>query len=377
MNNKLSAIKRIENRVKQIPGAISLAQGIPNFTSHKLIQKAVIEAIEENKVDRYSPIMGLPEFRNIIATTLAKRKMYYNPDSEIIVTAGGIEALAATLLTILEPDDEVIILPPCYGYYDKMVRMAKGKPVAVPLSETVWQLDIEKLKTHITAKTKAIILCSPNNPTGSILETEEIKAIGELALKHNFFVIADDIYENFYYGKKIPMSIATLSHYKEKVIRIVSLSKDFALSGWRIGFVHGTEDVIQQILVTHDNLINCAPVVSQYAAIAALENETIILNEYKEIYTKRRKLMGDYLEKMTKYLSFTWPEGAYYFFPKIKGVKDTEAFCFDLLEKAKVGTVPGDDFGSGGQGHIRICFGKSEKEIEEGMKRMHAYFEEK
>jgi len=370
----LSAIKRIENKVKQIPDAISLAQGIPAFSSHSLIQKEVIKAIMNNKVDKYSPIQGIPELRLIISEKLQLSGMRYDTNTEIIVTAGGIEALSATMLGVIQPGDEVLYLSPAYPYYERIIRMAKGRPVPIPLNEKAgWNLDIDLLKNKITGKTKAIILCNPNNPTGSLLSKKELVTIGILAQRHKFIIISDDIYENFYYKEK-PFNLCSLPQFRKQIVRIVSFSKDFALSGWRIGFVHADKELIKKILPIHDCLVNCAPVVSQYAALAALKNEKIILSEYMKIYAKRRLLMGNYLEELSDYLSFIWPGGAYYFFPKIIGVVDSESFCFDILEKVGLGTVPGDDFGPGGKGHMRLCFGKSDSEIIEGMKRLTTYF---
>lgn len=372
----LSAIKRIEIKVSQMSGVISLAQGIPNFASSSIIQEEVIKAIKENKVDKYSPISGLLELKTLISEKLLQRGMQYSPANEIIVTAGGIEALSATMLGIVEPGDEVLYLTPAYPYYERIIRMARGKPVPVPLNEEKgWGLDLHKLRRKITHKTKALILCNPNNPTGSILSQKELMTIGILSEKHKFLIISDDIYENFYYGEKKLFSLCKEQQFRKQIIRIVSFSKDFALSGWRIGFIHSDKEQIAKILPLHDNLINCAPVVSQYAALAALRNEDKILSEYIQIYANRRKLMGDYLEKLRSYMDFIWPKGAYYFFPKILGVTDTESLCFSMLERVKVATVPGDDFGLGGKGHIRLCFGKSESDIDEGMKRLTKYFQ--
>ncbi|MDA1317500.1 MAG: pyridoxal phosphate-dependent aminotransferase [bacterium] len=375
MDHTLSAIKRIENRAKQIPGVISLAQGIPSLPSHHLIRNEVIDAMLNNKVDKYSPPAGLLEMRTFISQKLAEKNMEYSHEHEIIVTAGGIEALSATMLALLKHGDEVIILTPAYPNYERIILMAGGKPIMVPLSEKGgWILDLSLLKKRISRRTKAIILCSPNNPTGSVLSEKQLRTIGILAQRHKFLVICDDIYEHFYFGDNAPFNLCTQNQFKKQIIRIVSFSKDFSLSGWRIGFIHADNEHISKILSIHDNLINCAPVISQYAGLAALKNEKVILNEYMEIYRKRRKIMGDCLESLSEYVQFTWPNGAYYFFPKIIGATDVEGLCFDILEKAKVAVVPGDDFGAGGKGHIRLCFGKSEEEIIEGMKRLEQYF---
>lgn len=374
MEIMLSAIKRIENKARLTPGAISLAQGIPSFYSHKIIQESVIKAIKENKVDKYSDVSGLLELRILLSDKFSKKGMFYDPRTEIIITAGAIEALSATLLALIEPHQEVIVLTPTYPYYAKIIKMVRAKMIQVPLHENSgWKLNIELLKKKITKHTRAIILCNPNNPTGSVLSKKELMTIGILAQRHKFIIIADDVYENFYFGKEGIFNLCTQKQFKKQIIRIVSLSKDFALSGWRIGFLHGSKEYVNKIIPIHDNLVNCAPVVSQYAALAALKNEDLIVSNYIAEYSKRRNLMGCLLEKCKNYLAFTWPMGAYYFFPKIIGVKNTEGLCLDILEKAKVAVVPGDEFGTGGEGHIRLCFGKSEREILEGMQRFTSY----
>lgn len=376
MEIKLSAIKRIENRAKDIPGVISLAQGIPSFASHKIIQEGAIKAIRDNKVDKYSLTAGIPELRSLIGKKLLEKGMCsYDPDTEIIVTAGAIEALSATLIALVKPQDEVIVLTPTYPSYAKIIKMVGGKTISVPLNENGgWKLNLEMLSKKITRLTRAIILCNPNNPTGSVLTQKELIAIGSLAQRNNFIIITDDVYEKFYFGLGPIFNLCSQKQFKKQTIRIVSFSKDLALSGWRIGFLHGDKKQIEKILPVHDNLVNCAPVISQYTAMIGLKNEDVIFSSYKAIYNKRRLLMGKLLKDCKDYLSFAWPQGAYYFFPKIHGIKNAEFLCFDMLEKAKVASVPGEEFGPGGEGHIRLCFGKSEGEITEGMRRLLLYF---
>ena len=375
MEIQLSAVKQIENRAKQLPGAISLAQGTPSLSSHPLIRDAVIQALTANKVDKYSPVTGLPELRQLFCQKLQLDCSAYDPETEVIVTAGALQALSASLLALFQSGDEIIMLTPCYPYYEKIIRMAKARPIAVPLREDQnWKLDVNQLKQKITKRTKAVLICSPNNPTGSVLTEKELLALGALAQKHNFLLILDDIYQNFYYGQKPLYTLHTQPQFKKHLLRIVSLSKDFALSGWRIGFLHGDKEHICKIIPYHDNLINCAPVISQYAAIAALTHEQTIIPAYQQIYKQRRQLMGSYLESLKGYMNFVWPEGTYYFFPKILGVSDSTKLCFDILEKAKVALVPGIDFGLGGESHVRLCFGKSVTEIREGIKRLAHYF---
>lgn len=372
---QLSAIKRIEQRTREIPGVISLAQGIPSFPSDEILREGVFRAIRENKVDKYSPITGIPELREIIAQKLAARGIHYDPASEIIVTAGAIEALASTMLALVPPDSEVILLTPTYPYYARQVRLAKATPVSVPLDETNgWSLDFKKLEQTITKKTKAIVLCNPNNPTGSVLSKDELINIADLCKAHGIVMIGDDVYDHFYYGEDELYTPAMDKQYRDIMVRIVSFSKDLALSGWRIGFLHTDKSLGKKILPVHDAIVNCAPVVSQYAALTGLQNEAKIVPASISEYKKRRDLICQLLDGMSDYLSYVKPEGAYYIFPKIKNVTNVEDLAFDILEKAKVGMVPGDEFGLGGEGHLRICFGKSEEDIQEAMQRVKNYF---
>ena len=375
---RLSAIKRLEEKARELSGVVSLAQGIPSLASNDLIRKSVIESIENGVVDKYSPVKGESKLRQTISAQLQELNMNYGSD-EVLVTAGSIEGLSATLLSLLSPGDEVIVMTPTYfRNYKQIIEMSRGKVVTVKLDESSgWSLPISNLKRKITDKTKAIIVCNPNNPTGSILTKEELLLISELAIKHNFVVICDDVYRNLVYSDEQVFNITTDTRYKKNVIRIVSLSKDFSLSGWRIGYLHGSQELIDKISVVHDNLVNCAPVVSQYAALAALENQTMILPTMQALYLRNRTIMGSYLEKMSDYLEFVWPEGSYYFFVRVKGVPDTEQFCTDLLYKAKVALVPGDDFGPGGEGHVRLCFGRSEEDIHTAMRRLNKYLDQR
>ena len=367
---KLSAIKRIENEAHKIGGVVSLAQGIPTVGSHEIIREAAIEAIRQGKVDHYSLSAGLPELKNLIV-----QKWNLNTaESEVVVTAGAIEALSAIFLALCKPLDEIITFSPYYAAYSSVVGISGAKLVAVPLSEeNNCRPDLKTLGDKITLATKGILLCIPHNPTGVIFTKEELEEIGKIAVEKNIFIISDDVYQNFFYTQNKPYLLQSNPNFSKNVISIVSLSKDFSLSGWRVGFIIGPVKLVEPIFSVHDTLVNCAPVVSQYAAIAALKFEYKILPGVMPHYAQNRKLMGGYLETLSEYLDFVWPEGSYYFFLRIKNLKDSEKFCLDMLREAKVAVVPGSAFGPGGEGHVRLCFGRDEKDIVEGMKRFKEY----
>jgi D-alanine--D-alanine ligase len=367
---KLSAIKRIENEAHKVGGVISLAQGIPSIGSNKIIRDTVIEAIRGGKVDKYSLSAGLPELQDLIF----KKFKLSEKESGVIITAGAIEALAAIFLAHCHKGDEVITFSPYYSAYLHVVGISGARLISEPLcEEDNWRPNLKRLREKINKNTKAIFLCNPHNPTGTIFTRAELEEIGNIALENNLLIISDDVYKNFYFSKEKPYLLQDNPAFKNNLINVVSFSKDFSLSGWRIGFLFGSKKLLEQIYYTHDTLVNCAPVVSQYAALAALKYEENILPGILTEYKEHRKIMGKYLEELAPYLDFVWPDGSYYFFPKIKNLKDSEKFCFDMVTEAKMAAVPGSSFGQIGEGHIRFCFGRSKEDIIEGMKRFKKY----
>lgn len=359
----------MEQEASKIKGSVSLAQGIPSFSSHPLIRERVIKAIEIGAVDKYSSVAGLSELRELIGGELNGQ---YSPETEIMVTGGAVEAIAATVTALFDRGDELIVPTPTYPYYSRICDMTGVRFVPVELGDE-WSLCPRRIEDAITSKTRGILICNPNNPTGTILSEKELIAIGDLARKNDLIIISDDVYEDFFYDGEKVFSLRHEQELKDRFIRVVSLSKSFALSGWRIGFLHGPESLVSKILRVHDNIINCAPVVSQYAAMGAIENRDEIVPDYLLRYRARRDLMEDHLRGMGDMVDFVRPAGAYYFFPRIKGVDDSAGLCFDMLRKVGLATVPGCEFGPGGEGHVRLCFGRSEEDIEDGMARMKRY----
>ncbi len=368
-NCGLSAIKMMEQEAARIKGSVSLAQGIPSFGSHPLIRERVIGAINEGLVDKYSPVAGLHELRDLVARELGGE---YSPETEIVVVGGAVEALSATITALFKRGDELIVLTPSYPYYSRICETVGVGFVPVELGEN-WSLPMDRLKAAITSRTKGIVICNPNNPTGTILTKEELLSIGDLAVENDLIVISDDVYEELTYDGEPVFNLRHDKRLRERLIRIVSLSKSFALSGWRIGFLHGPEGLVKSILRIHDNMMNCAPVVSQYAAVGAIENRNEIIPGYVLEYRKRREIMERHLRLMGDTIDFTRPSGAYFFFPRIRGVNDSERFCLEMLHETGLAAVPGSEFGPGGEGHVRLCFGRSEEDIEEGMSRMGKY----
>ncbi len=395
---KLSPIKEMETRAVKLKGVVSLAQGIPSFNTPLCIKRKIAQAMEEGKTDFYSLSPGLLELREVIEHSLSREGIFYDFENEIIITAGSIEAITASFLAILEPDDEVLIPDPTYTSFQEAIKTAKGKPVFVPLNEeNKWAFDIKKLKEKITSKTKAILFCNPNNPTGTIYTKSQILEILELAEFHNLFVLADEVYRDFIFDNAEFMSIGKFGNFRKRFILIFSFSKAYSMTGWRVAYLATEKSLAKKILAFHDAMVTCAPVASQWGALAAIE----MAGEDKKNFLKklygRRKIICSHLDGMKKWLSYSKPNSAYFVFPRfseklceyLKNLDVAEKyeldqqrkkslswiFAMELLYKEKVAVVPGEAFGEKGENHIRLCFGRSEEDIEKAMERIAKYFE--
>jgi aminotransferase len=400
-NIKLSPIKQMELLASKIPDVVSLAQGVPSFDTPEIIKKASIKALKRGVVARYSLAPGLPELRETIEQKLAEEGMYYDFEKEIIATAGSIEAITASLIAIISnKKDQVILFSPSYASYPEAVKVAGGQPVFVNLIESDgWRIDFKKLARKINSKTAAILFCNPNNPTGTIFPKEDLLKIAELAKKKKVFIICDEVYKDFVYNAEINIeqapnnaeiiprisasvpcdsaffSLAQIPELRKTIIRVFSLSKAYAMTGWRIGFLHSDEENTSEILKIHDSLVTCAPAISQYAAMAALDFADREVKEFCREYQRRRDLICRHLDDLPKLFSYQKPNSSYFVFPRVLKSKNSWRFALNLLEKARVAAVPGIAFGPSGEGHIRMSFGRGEKDINEAFKRIKDYFQ--
>ncbi|MBI4078757.1 MAG: acetolactate synthase small subunit [Candidatus Levybacteria bacterium] len=372
---EISSIKKLELMAQAQKGTIPLAQGIPSFFTAEHIQKAAKRAIDTHIVDKYSKGQGIDELRVAISEKLKKENGIYVTPDEIIVTHGGIEALMAIFMSLLNVEDEIIVLTPDYASHITQITIAThgGKPIFVPLVETKsgWKLDSTRLEQAITPHTKAILLCNPCNPTGKVYKKEELKAIARIAKKYNLYIITDEMYEHFVYAGK-HISIGSFKEAADRVISVFGFSKSYAMTGWRIGYIAAKKQLIEHIMKIHDSLVTCPTVVSQYAALAALKGPQNVIEKYKQGFLKRRAIVIEELAKTNK-LSYTVPEGAYYIFPKFVKTVDDVALAEKLLKKADVAVVPGTPFGKGGENHVRISFGGDEDMLREGLRRFVGY----
>jgi aspartate/methionine/tyrosine aminotransferase len=376
-NLKLSIIKQIELRASKYPDAISLAQGIPNFDTPEFIKRRVERALKRGVVAKYSLSPGVPELRELVEESLAQENMFYDWEKEILITAGSIEGITASVMAITNPGDEIMIPEPTYTSYQEVIKLSGCKPVFVPLDESKgWAFDIEKYKKAITPKTKAIFYCNPNNPTGTIYTKEQLLQLADLARANDLFLISDEVYKDFIYDNKDFFSLAEVPELRKRLIRIFSFSKAYAMTGWRIAYLHSDEEVVREITKVHDSLVTCAPVISQYGAMGALETKDKDIKIFRQKYKERRDFMCERLERLSPLFEFVKPDSSYYIFPKIslklaeninykganliteQGSVDSWKFALWLLEELQIATVPGIAFGPKGEGHIRLSFGR-------------------
>ena len=387
-NLRLSVIKQMEIMATQFPDTISLAQGVPGFDTPECIKRRVEKALQEKVVAKYSLSPGIPELRELIEIKLARDNMFYDWEKEIIVTAGSIEGITATILTITNPGDEIIVPDPTYTSYREVILLSGCQPVFVSLNEQKgWAFELKKFEEAITSRTKAIFYCNPNNPTGTIYSREQLLSLAELARKHNLFLLSDEVYKDFISPPRSEriFSLAEIPELRKRVIRFFSFSKSYAMTGWRVGYLHSDESVIREIIKVHDSLVTCAPVISQYAAMGALEMAQKEVINFNKEYAEKRDFVYQKFDEMKNFFSYIKPQSAYYIFPKIikkeisMGFPEEKSFSWRfskwILEETHVAVVPGIAFGENGEDHIRINFGRNQKGLEEALKRIKKFLQ--
>jgi len=374
---KKSAIHEMTRLSKQYDDVAFLSWAKPTTGTPKNINDAVIEAINKGLTGGYSQSEGLPELREEIVKKLKKDNNIEANTSQIIVTVGAIEGLAASVLATIDPGDEVILPTPTYSTHITQVKLASGIPVLVPLiEEENFALDIEAIKNAITPKTKAVLFCTPNNPTGTVFPESTLRELGKIALEHNLTVITDEAYEYFTFDGSKHFSMASIPELSKNVITNYTFTKTYAMTGWRIGYLHADEEILTQIKKAHIPLSICAPVASQYAAIAALKGSQDCIEEFRLHYLKARNLMCERLDRLDSVFEYNKPEGSYLMFPKILGDQGNDSITFskNLLKEARVSTTPGIAFGPTGENHIRLSFCVPEEMINKAFDRMEEYF---
>lgn len=367
-----SGIRRFFDLVAEMTGVVSLGVGEPDFVTPWHIREACVYSLEKGYT-MYTSNWGLLELRQAVADDLRYDfGIDYNPRNQILITVGVSEALDLVMRAVLEPGDEVIIAEPCYVSYQPCAIMAGGVPVVVPTRvEDGFKLKAEDIEKHITEKSKLLLLCYPNNPTGAILDRETAEGIAELAKKHDLLVISDEIYGHLTYeGNHVCM--AALPGMFERTITLNGFSKAYAMTGWRLGYAAGPPDIIAAMTKIHQYTMLCAPITAQKAAIEALKNGHKERGKMVDQYNQRRRLIVDGLNRIG--LTCREPQGAFYAFPSIKSTGMTsETFCEQLLREEKVAVVPGTAFGPSGEGFIRCSYASSIDNIKEALTRMERF----
>lgn len=369
LNLKSSGIRAFFDMANEIPDVISLGVGEPDFDTPWHIREAGIQALQSGKTF-YTSNAGLQELRAAISSyTKRKTGLTYNPENQIIVTVGGSEAIDLALRALLNAGDEVIYLEPGFVSYYPCIKLADGVPVPIRLTEeNRFRLKPEQLEAAVTSKSKVLILSYPNNPTGAVMEKEDLEALLPVIQKHDLIVISDEIYGELTYGVK-HCSIAGLPGMEQRTIIINGFSKSFAMTGWRLGYALGNHEIIEQMVKIHQFAVMCAPTISQYAAIEAMEQGDGDIEAMRESYDQRRKFLYHELQRLG--LPCFEPQGAFYMFPNIRefGLSSGE-FALKLLKEEKVAVVPGDSFGECGEGFVRISYAASLQNLKEAVNRI-------
>lgn len=364
-----SGIRKFFDVAAQMENVISLGVGEPDFITPWSIRDETIASIEEGYTS-YTANPGLLELRQEISNYLKKRfNIEYDPKNQIIVTIGASQALDLAFRAILNPGEEVLIIEPAFVSYPALVTLAGGKPVQVgTMAENGFKVTPEQIEEALTPNTKAILICSPNNPTGTFLNKDDLTKIAEVAIKHNLVVITDEIYAELTYDEDY-VSMASLPGMYERTITINGFSKAFAMTGWRLGYVAAPEALIQAMLKIHQYTTMCAPHMLQHGAIEALRNGKDQVEEMKRSYRRRRNYIVSSLNEIG--LECHTPGGAFYVFPSIKNTGLTsQEFAEQLLIKERVAVVPGSAFGESGEGYIRCSYATSMEQLQEAMIRI-------
>lgn len=372
---KPSGIRKFFDLVSDMQDAISLGVGEPDFDTPWHIRDEAIYSLEKGRTF-YTSNSGLVELRLEICNYLKRRmNLEYDYKNDILITVGGSEAIDIGLRAMINPGqgEEVLIPQPSYVSYEPCAILAGAKPVIIELKhENQFRLTAEELEAAITDKTKMLILPFPNNPTGAIMEREDLEAIAKVILKHDLFVMSDEIYAELTYTGNDHVSIANIEGMKDRTLTINGFSKAYAMTGWRLGYACGPEEIIQQMTKIHQFAIMCAPTTSQYAAVSAVKNGDDDVAKMREAYNQRRRFLVHSFKKMG--LECFEPFGAFYVFPCIKEFGMTsDEFAAKFLEEESVAAVPGTAFGDSGEGFLRVSYAYSLDTLKIAMERLERF----
>lgn len=370
---KPSGIRRFFDIAHEMNDVITLSIGEPDFSTPWHIREKGIQTLERGKT-WYSPNAGLPELRRATARYLSRRfSLTYDPQTDILMTVGGSEAIDLCMRALINPGDEVLIPSPSFVCYEPLCAMAGGVPVMIKTeAKDAFRLMPDALAAAITPKTKMLVLPFPNNPTGAVMRREHLEAVAEVLRGTDIMVLSDEIYGELTYGDEGHTGLAQIEGMKERTMLVSGFSKAYAMTGWRLGFVCGPTPVMEQLIKLHQFAVMCAPTTAQYAAIEALDHGDGDVAAMREDYNQRRRLIVSELNAMG--LPCFNPEGAFYVFPSIARTGlSSEEFCVRLLREQRVAVVPGTAFGECGEGFVRISYCYSIEHIVEAMRRLRTF----
>jgi len=368
---KPSGIRRFFTLAQETPDIINLSVGEPDFVPPKHILDAGWRSARKGKT-HYAPTNGVPELREALAKkAYSDYGLRYDPNSEILVTVGGTEAIFLALFSLINPGDEVLIPDPGFVCYAPGVLLAGGNPIYVPLLEkNDFKPSLDFVTSHVTKKSRVMILNYPNNPTGSVLSFDEVAALAEVAVKRDIIVISDEVYEKIIYDGAKHHCVATFPEMRERTLVVNSFSKTYAMTGLRVGYVYGPKALISSLWLIHQYTVACVDTLAQYTAVSALKTSQTFVDDMVKEFDRRRHLVHERLNEIDGF-ECRLPKGAFYAFPNIKHFGMTsEKFAEFLIREAHVATVPGSAFGSHGEGYIRLSYAASYNQLEEALDRI-------
>ena len=366
------AIRAMFDKASTMDNVISMGIGEPDMATPELVCRAGNEALEKG-ITHYTPNAGTPALRRAIAEKSNLKGVGYDPTTEIIFTNGGMGALSLLFLVLLNPGDEVLIQDPQWLNYVAQVRYCGGEAVRVPTDlEHNFTMQPEAIEQRITPRTKALMINSPNNPTGSVMSRADMEQIAAIAKKHDLLIIADEVYNTLLYGTEPYLSIAELPGMKDRCVVINSFSKSYAMTGWRIGYLAGPAEIVDRMTKCQENFNACANAIGQYAAVAALDHPELC-TQLRDIFARRRATLLEGLAAIPG-MNSNDPTGAFYVFADIRAFgMSSEDFCNRLLDEERVVCIPGSAFGACGEGFVRIAYTCSDADLTEAIARIRRF----
>lgn len=373
-NISASGIRKVFEKARSLEKLgkkiIHMEIGRPNFDTPLPIKEVAIKALQTGMV-HYTSNYGIDELREAIANKLTEENQVETKSSEVIVTTGAIEGLAIAMLGLLDIGDEVLIPNPYFPSYSNQVKLSGAAPIFIPLrSENRFKIDIDDLKKAVTKKTKMILINTPHNPTGAVYDYDDLEAVADFAKEYDLLVISDECYEKIIYDKQ-HISIASLPNMKERTIIVNSTSKSYSMTGWRVGFVSSSEQIIDSMIKVHQDLTTCSCSFAQAGTVFAYNSRDTYINEMVKDFRLRRNIVMQHLDMVPDKIDYIEPYGGFYVFPNIeKTGMSSNKFCDYILNEAGVALVSGSAFGDYGEGFIRLAYSCSKEDLEDGMRRL-------